>query len=181
MHRLCVYTLCSAGKDTWRTTNEMTPGLVLLLSVPLLNVAVTVHSRCRKFCPKGSAQISRISCFGLVVLVFLFGIRSMRSAWDGPMAHQTPIPQDLDSITAGMRDTSGEPRGWRPSYLWRRTGLVKLGVAAIAAYCRCPDRLPSIQAVEIHRANGFRAVCLEDGIQDWRTMGLPFAAGEETK
>jgi rhodanese-related sulfurtransferase len=47
----------------------------------------------------------------------------------------------------------------------------------IVAYCRGPYCVLAIQAVEILRQKGFRAVRLEDGIQDWRAMGFPVAVG----
>ena len=51
----------------------------------------------------------------------------------------------------------------------------------IVAYCRGPYCVLSIQAVEILRTKGFHAVRLEDGIQDWRSMGFPVAMVEGTK
>jgi rhodanese-related sulfurtransferase len=48
----------------------------------------------------------------------------------------------------------------------------------IVAYCRGPYCVLAIQAVEMLREKGFRAVRLEDGVQDWRAMGLPVAVGE---
>ena len=49
----------------------------------------------------------------------------------------------------------------------------------IVAYCRGPSCVLSIQAIEILRAEGFKAVRIEEGIQDFRTMGFPIAAIEE--
>lgn len=43
----------------------------------------------------------------------------------------------------------------------------------IVAYCRGPYCVLSVQAVEMLRANGFNAVRIEDGIQDFRDMGFP--------
>jgi len=51
----------------------------------------------------------------------------------------------------------------------------------IVAYCRGPYCVLAVQAVEMLRARGFRAIRLEDGVQDWRARGLPVAAGEETQ
>jgi rhodanese-related sulfurtransferase len=51
----------------------------------------------------------------------------------------------------------------------------------IVAYCRGPYCVLAIQAVEMLREKGFRAIRLEDGVQDWRAMGFPVAVGEETK
>jgi rhodanese-related sulfurtransferase len=49
----------------------------------------------------------------------------------------------------------------------------------IVAYCRGPYCVLSVQAVEVLRNHGFQAVRLEEGVQDWRAMGLPIATGEE--
>ncbi len=49
----------------------------------------------------------------------------------------------------------------------------------IVAYCRGPYCVLAIQAVEMLRAKGFRAVRLKEGIPDLRAMGLPIAVGEE--
>jgi rhodanese-related sulfurtransferase len=51
----------------------------------------------------------------------------------------------------------------------------------IVAYCRGPFCVLAIQAVEMLREKGFRAVRLEDGVQDWRAMGFPVAVGEKAK
>jgi rhodanese-related sulfurtransferase len=51
----------------------------------------------------------------------------------------------------------------------------------IVAYCRGPYCVLSIQAVEMLRAKGFRAVRLEEGIQDLRAMGFPIAEGQDAK
>lgn len=45
----------------------------------------------------------------------------------------------------------------------------------IVAYCRGPYCVLSIEAVEMLRAKGFRAIRLEEGIQDLRAMGFPIA------
>jgi rhodanese-related sulfurtransferase/DNA-binding MarR family transcriptional regulator len=51
----------------------------------------------------------------------------------------------------------------------------------IVAYCRGPYCVLAIQAVEMLREKGFRAVRLEEGMQDWRAMGFPVAVGEKTR
>lgn len=48
----------------------------------------------------------------------------------------------------------------------------------IVAYCRGPYCVLSVAAVEILRGKGFNAVRLEEGVQDWRAMGLPVDVGE---
>lgn len=48
----------------------------------------------------------------------------------------------------------------------------------IVAYCRGPYCVLAIQAVEVLRANGFHAVRLEEGIQDWRAMGFSVEVGD---
>jgi rhodanese-related sulfurtransferase len=47
----------------------------------------------------------------------------------------------------------------------------------IVAYCRGPYCVLSIEAVELLNKNGYHAVRLEDGVQDWNAMGLPIASG----
>jgi rhodanese-related sulfurtransferase/DNA-binding transcriptional ArsR family regulator len=42
----------------------------------------------------------------------------------------------------------------------------------IVAYCRGPYCVLSVEAVEILRAEGFRAVRMEEGVQEWRQRGL---------
>ncbi len=49
----------------------------------------------------------------------------------------------------------------------------------IVAYCRGPYCVLSIQAVEMLRAKGFKAVRIEEGIQDFRAMGFPIVVNEE--
>ncbi|MBT8366694.1 MAG: metalloregulator ArsR/SmtB family transcription factor [Deltaproteobacteria bacterium] len=48
----------------------------------------------------------------------------------------------------------------------------------IVAYCRGPYCVLAIQAVEMLRGQGFEAIRLEEGIQDWRAMGLPVETGD---
>jgi len=49
----------------------------------------------------------------------------------------------------------------------------------IVAYCRGPYCVLSIQAVEMLRAKGFKVMRIEEGIQDFRAMGVPIAVNEE--
>jgi rhodanese-related sulfurtransferase len=49
----------------------------------------------------------------------------------------------------------------------------------VVAYCRGPYCVFSDQAVELLRAQGFRAVRLDEGVLDWRARGLPVASGEQ--
>lgn len=51
----------------------------------------------------------------------------------------------------------------------------------IVAYCRGPYCVLSIQAVEMLREKGFKAVRIEEGIHDFRAMGFPIAVNEEVK
>jgi len=48
----------------------------------------------------------------------------------------------------------------------------------IVAYCRGPYCVLSVQAVEMLRKQGFTAIRLEEGVQDWRAMGLTLAVGD---
>ncbi len=48
----------------------------------------------------------------------------------------------------------------------------------IVAYCRGPYCVLAIQAIEILQRKGFRALRLEDGVQDWRARGLAVAVGK---
>jgi rhodanese-related sulfurtransferase len=49
----------------------------------------------------------------------------------------------------------------------------------IVAYCRGPYCVLSVMAVEILRARGFKAVRLEEGIQDFRALGFPIIGTDE--
>ena len=49
----------------------------------------------------------------------------------------------------------------------------------VVAYCRGPYCVLAIDAVEILRAHGFRAMRLDDGVLEWQARGLPLAVGEE--
>ncbi len=51
----------------------------------------------------------------------------------------------------------------------------------IVAYCRGPYCVLAMEAVEILRAKGYKAVRLEEGILDWRAMGFPIAVDDEVK
>ena len=48
----------------------------------------------------------------------------------------------------------------------------------IVAYCRGPYCVLAVQAVEMLRKKGFKAIRLSEGIQDWRAMGLSIDEGE---
>lgn len=50
----------------------------------------------------------------------------------------------------------------------------------VVAYCRGPYCVLALEAVELLQAEGYRAVRLEDGVADWKAMGLPIERGEET-
>ena len=47
----------------------------------------------------------------------------------------------------------------------------------IVAYCRGPYCVLSVEAVEMLRAEGFQAIRIEEGIQDFRALGFPIAVG----
>ena len=47
----------------------------------------------------------------------------------------------------------------------------------IAAYCRGPYCVLAVQAVEMLRNQGFKAIRLEEGVQDWLAMGLALEVG----
>lgn len=49
------------------------------------------------------------------------------------------------------------------------------------AYCRGPYCVLSVEAVEILRAEGFRAVRMEDGVQEWQQRGLNIETGETAR
>ncbi len=46
----------------------------------------------------------------------------------------------------------------------------------VVAYCRGPYCVLAVQAVEVLRAKGFRAIRMEEGVPDWRARGLPVEA-----
>ena len=48
----------------------------------------------------------------------------------------------------------------------------------IVAYCRGPYCVLSVEAVELLNKKGYHAVRLEEGVMDWRAMGLPVISGE---
>ncbi|MCP4022429.1 MAG: metalloregulator ArsR/SmtB family transcription factor [Desulfobacteraceae bacterium] len=48
----------------------------------------------------------------------------------------------------------------------------------IVAYCRGPYCVLSVQAVELLNQRGFNAVRLEEGVQDWKRMGLSLSTGK---
>ena len=43
----------------------------------------------------------------------------------------------------------------------------------VVAYCRGPYCVLAVKAVEVLRAEGFRAIRMEEGVPDWRARGLP--------
>lgn len=43
----------------------------------------------------------------------------------------------------------------------------------VVAYCRGPFCLMAVEAVELLRKAGYRAMRLEDGVAEWRAQGLP--------
>lgn len=47
----------------------------------------------------------------------------------------------------------------------------------VVAYCRGPYCVLSVQAVETLNAKGFRAIRIEDGVQDWCARGFEIEAG----
>ncbi len=47
----------------------------------------------------------------------------------------------------------------------------------VVAYCRGPYCVLAVEAVRILRAHGFRAIRLEDSVQDLRAQGFPVAVG----
>ena len=49
----------------------------------------------------------------------------------------------------------------------------------VVAYCRGPYCVLAVEAVEMLRKKGFKAIRLEEGIQDWLAMGLSISVGEE--
>lgn len=51
---------------------------------------------------------------------------------------------------------------------------------AIVAYCRGPYCVLAIEAVEVLQAEGFRAHRMEQGVADWKALGLQLATGENT-
>lgn len=51
----------------------------------------------------------------------------------------------------------------------------------IVAYCRGPYCVLAVEAVRLLRANGFRAVRMEQGVPEWRAEGFPVAVGEEPR
>lgn len=50
----------------------------------------------------------------------------------------------------------------------------------IVAYCRGPYCVLALQAVEMLREKGFKAIRLEEGVQDWLAMGFSISVGDET-
>jgi rhodanese-related sulfurtransferase len=48
----------------------------------------------------------------------------------------------------------------------------------VVAYCRGPYCVLAVQAVEMLQKKGFKAVRLEEGVQDWSAMGLTLDVGD---
>ena len=48
----------------------------------------------------------------------------------------------------------------------------------VVAYCRGPYCVLAPKAVQLLRARGYRAIALGDGVAEWRSQGLPVAAGD---
>ena len=46
----------------------------------------------------------------------------------------------------------------------------------VVAYCRGPYCVMAVEAVELLRSRGFRAIRMEEGVPDWRARGLPVEA-----
>jgi rhodanese-related sulfurtransferase len=51
----------------------------------------------------------------------------------------------------------------------------------IVAYCRGPYCILAVEAVELLRREGFKAVRLEEGVADWRARGLSLEVGGEAR
>lgn len=51
----------------------------------------------------------------------------------------------------------------------------------IVAYCRGPYCVMALEAVDILRRHGFKAVRLAEGVPDWRARGFKVAVGEGTR
>jgi rhodanese-related sulfurtransferase/DNA-binding transcriptional ArsR family regulator len=51
----------------------------------------------------------------------------------------------------------------------------------IVAYCRGPFCVMAIDAVELLRSKGYRALRLEDGVSEWRARGLRVEAGQAVR
>lgn len=47
----------------------------------------------------------------------------------------------------------------------------------IVAYCRGPHCVMAVEAVELLRKNGLRAIRMEEGVVDWRVRGWPLRTG----
>ena len=63
----------------------------------------------------------------------------------------------------------------------RRRRLAELSTdRAVVAYCRGPYCVLAIEAVEVLQAEGFRAHRMEQGVADWRAMGLRVSTVENT-
>lgn len=47
----------------------------------------------------------------------------------------------------------------------------------IVAYCRGPHCVMAVEAVELLRKNGLRAIRMDEGVVDWRVRGWPLGTG----
>lgn len=48
----------------------------------------------------------------------------------------------------------------------------------VVAYCRGPYCVMAVEAVEMLRAGGFRALRMEEGVLDWKARGLPIEVAD---
>jgi rhodanese-related sulfurtransferase/DNA-binding transcriptional regulator GbsR (MarR family) len=64
--------------------------------------------------------------------------------------------------------------------LAKRLAELKKGTEVVA-YCRGPYCVMAIEAVDLLRAQGFKAVRLEEGVPEWRARGFKVAAGERPR
>jgi len=48
----------------------------------------------------------------------------------------------------------------------------------VVAYCRGPYCVMAVEAVELLRDRGFKAIRMEEGVSDWRARGLPVETAE---
>ena len=64
--------------------------------------------------------------------------------------------------------------------LEKRLAELKKGTD-IVAYCRGPYCVMAIEAVDLLRARGFKAVRLEEGVPEWRARGFKVATGERPR
>jgi rhodanese-related sulfurtransferase/DNA-binding MarR family transcriptional regulator len=121
-------------------------------------------------------------------------VRQAAREWLGDVADLRPVTReelaDRLSHTAGpavvvldVRPAAEYSKGHIPGALSIPSDrlperLAELpGEAEIVAYCRGRYCLMSLDAVRLLRANGYAARPLEGGLPEWRSSGLPVAAG----